>query len=58
MAKRADHAAFEDAEPNLRTCIAELRVMLREADVPRRIDVLEKTIACLERRADHLDRMD
>ena len=67
MAKRADHGAFEDAEPDLPTCIAELQIMLEEAaggratrlvGDTRRMSVLIKTIECLERRQNHLERMD
>lgn len=64
MAKRADHGAFEDSPPDLPACIAELEVILGEP-LPayrrhsgHRAACIKKTIECLQRRQNHLERMD
>jgi hypothetical protein len=58
MAKRADHAKFEDRPPDLPTCIGELLRIRDEGGSPFRHAVLTKTIDALSRRQVHLDRME
>lgn len=55
--RRKDHGVFENKDPDLPTCIAELEILLQQAMSPHRIACLNKTIEALARRQDHLDRM-